>query len=343
NPGQRDALAGILTTEDRISLIQGYAGTAKTTSVLAAVAAEARAQRIQVTALAPTRSAAETLGNAIGVEGVTVEKHISRQSRASGIWVIDEASMVSTKDMDKLLKQAEQARARVVLVGDVQQLGSVEAGAAFRQLQGESGLKTHVLDEIVRQSNAEAKAAVEAAISGNAAAAMEHLRAGGGSVREMSTREERIAAISSDYSNQTAEGRAESIVIAPGRDDRQLLNDAIREHLKSSGVLHGPTATVETLTTKDLTETHARRAENYQPGEILKADRDYQKWGVQKGDYLQIVAVDPALNRITAEHSGRQIEINPRTSTGFKAYEIASRELMAGDKITFKSNDESLG
>ena len=341
NEGQQKALAGILTSEDRVNLIQGYAGTAKTTSVLAAVAAEARAQRLQVTALAPTRSAAETLGKAINAEGVTVAKHINSQSRGGGIWIVDEASMISTRDMDKLLRQAEQARARVVMVGDVQQLGSVEWGAAFRQLQG--WLKTHVLDEIVRQSNAQAKAAVEAAISGNAAQAMAHLRAGGGSVREMATREERVAAIASDYSSQTAEGRASSIVIAPGKDDRQLLNDAIREHLKTAGVLHGPAATVETLTTKDMTETQARRAENYQPGEILKADRDYQKWGVQKGDYLKITGIDASLNRITAEHSGRQIEINPRTSTGFKAYEIESRELMAGDKLTFKANDEALG
>lgn len=343
NPGQQKALAGILTSEDRISLIQGYAGTAKTTSVLAAVAAEARAQRIQITALAPTRSAAETLGSAIGAEGVTVAKHVNSQSRQGGIWIIDEASMISTKDMDRLLRQAEQARARVVMVGDVQQLGSVEAGAAFRQLQSESGLKTHVLDQIVRQSNSEAKAAVEAAISGNAAAAMAHLRAGGGSVREMATREERIAAIASDYSSQTTEGRAESIVIAPGKDDRQLLNDAIRTELKQSGVLHGPAATVETLTTKDLTETQARRAENYQVGETLKADRDYQKWGVQKGDYLQITSVDPASNRLAVDHAGRQIEINPRTSTGFKVFETERRELQAGDKISFKANDESLG
>jgi conjugative relaxase-like TrwC/TraI family protein len=343
NPGQRDALTGILTSEDRVHLVQGYAGTAKTTSVLAAVAAVARAQRIQITALAPTRSAAETLGNAINAQGVTVAKHINSQSRQGGIWIVDEASMISTRDMDKLLRQAEQARARVVMVGDVQQLGSVEAGAAFRQLQSESGLKTHVLDQIVRQSNAEAKAAVEAAINGNAAAAMAHLRAGGGSVCEMATREERISTIASDYSSQTAEGRAESIVIAPGKDDRQLLNEAIREQLKTTGVLHGPTATVETLTTKDLTETHARRAENYVAGEVLKADRDYKKWGVEKGDYLRIVAVDPALNRITAEHAGRQLEINPRTSTGFKALEIESREIMAGDRITFKANDEALG
>lgn len=343
NEGQRAALTGILKSEDSINLIQGYAGTAKTTSVLAAVAAEVKAQGLQVTALAPTRSAAETLGRALGSEAATIAKHTTSQSRAGGVWIVDEASLISAKDMDKLLRQAEQARARVILVGDVKQLGSVEWGAAFRQLQDESGLKTHLLDEIVRQSNTSTKAAVEAAIQGNAAAAMEHLRAGGGSVREMATREERIAAIAREYSNQSAAGRAESIVIAPGKDDRQLLNDAIREQLKGSGVLHGQAASTTTLAPKDLTQTQARRAENYQTGEILRADRDYQRWDIQRGDHFKITAVDPAANRVTIEHRGREIHINPRVVAGFSAHTTESREVMAGDKIIFKANDTSLG
>jgi conjugative relaxase-like TrwC/TraI family protein len=339
NEGQAKAVEGILTSTDRINLVQGYAGTAKTNSVLAAVAAEARARGENVVAIAPTASAAETLGKAIDAQGATVAKHINSRERAAGIWIVDEASMIAAKDMARLLKQAEQAGARVVLVGDVKQLGSVEAGAAFRQLQADSGLKTFVLDEVVRQDNKAARDAVYAAIHGNASAALEKLQNGGGSVRELQTREERVAAIADDYCRQDAKGRAESIVIVPGKDDRQELNDAIRERLKASGDLHGTTARSQTLVTKDLTEVEAKRAENYQVGDVLKAGRNYSRWDIKRGDYLDVKRVDAMSNRLIVEHNGKEIEINPRTATRFQAFESEWREIQAGDRIVFKANN----
>lgn len=342
NEGQARAVEGILTSTDRINLVQGFAGTAKTNSVLAAVAAEARAKGERVAAIAPTASAADTLGKAIEAPAVTVAKHINQKERAGGLWIVDEASMVSAKDMARLLKQAEQAGARVVLVGDAKQLGSVEAGAAFRQLQTESSLKTHVLDEIVRQDNKATREAVYEAINGNAAAALEKLQQGGGSVRELATREERVAAIADEYSRQDAHDRAESIVIAPGKDDRQELNEAIRQRLKAAGELYGEAVKAETLVTKDLTETQARRAENYQAGDVLKAGRDYKRWDIAAGDYLRVKSIDAQTNRLIVEHKGREIEINPRTAKRFQAFEAESRELMAGDRIILKANDRDL-
>lgn len=342
NQGQAKAIECIIASRDKVNLIQGYAGTAKTNAVLAAVAAEANAKGERVTAIAPTNSAAETLGKAINAQGVTVAKHINSKERAGGIWIVDEASMVSAKDMARLLRQAEQAGARVVMVGDVKQLGSVEAGAAFRQLQAESGLKTHVLDEIVRQDNKLTRDAVYEAINGNASAALQKLQAGGGSVRELQTREERIAAIAEDYCKQDAKEQADSIVIAPGRDDRQQLNEAIRARLQAAGALSGEAIKTETLTTKDMTATQAKRAENYQAGDVLKAARDYKKWDVKVGDYLRVRAVDAARNVLLVEHKGQAIEINPRIATKFQALEVEQREIQKGDRIVFKANDSKL-
>lgn len=344
NLRQAEALAGILASRDSLHLLQGYAGTAKTTSVLAAVAAEAAAQGLPVTALAPTASAAQTLAGAVGGEGITVAKHLATGGRQGGLWIVDEASMLSAKDTQRLLAQAEREKARVVLVGDVKQLGSVEAGAAFRQLQQESRLRTHVLDEIVRQTNKATREAVEAAIKGNAAAAMEKIQEGGGLVRELATREERVAAIVEDYCKQTAAERARSIVIAPGRDDRAELNTAIRERLKAQAVIKGEAVKIDTLTARDLTRTQAKRAENYEEGDMLRAGRAYEKWGIEKGDYLWVKNIDAERNIIRAEKAdGRVIEINPRTATKFHAFEVEARELQVGDRIVFRHNDDGLG
>lgn len=68
------------------------------------------------------------------------------------VWVVDEASMLGARDAEALLAQARAHGARLVLVGDIDQLGSVEAGRAFGQLQ-DQGMATFRLEEIVRQSN----------------------------------------------------------------------------------------------------------------------------------------------------------------------------------------------
>lgn len=65
---------------------------------------------------------------------------------------------------------AEQQDTQLALIGDVIQLGSVEAGRAFGQLR-QAGMPTFVLDEIVRQTKEAQKAAVEASIRTDAAAA----------------------------------------------------------------------------------------------------------------------------------------------------------------------------
>ncbi|NJO39101.1 MAG: AAA family ATPase [Rhizobiales bacterium] len=108
--------------------------------------------------MAPTTDAALTLGKAIGAEGRTVARHLSRVSRVrpSGadkapVWIVDEASMVSAKTMRDLIRAAEQHGARLFLVFDVLQLGSVGAGRAAGQLI-EQGMHTHYLDAIVRQA-----------------------------------------------------------------------------------------------------------------------------------------------------------------------------------------------
>src|SRR5690606_8063345 len=182
NVDQRTATTQLLTSQNRITALQGYAGTAKTTTVLATLAREAEARGVSVTALAPTASAAMVLGEALGTRGDTVARHLLSPERASvgkpAVWIVDEASLLSARDTAKLFEQANKQNAHIILVGDIKQLGSVEAGAAFAQLQG-AGMETAKLGEIVRQTNVLAKDAVLASIEGDARKALAALDCGG--------------------------------------------------------------------------------------------------------------------------------------------------------------------
>src|SRR3546814_6189380 len=96
------------------------------------------------------------LGEALAKRGDTVTRHMLTPGRAasgpSAAWIVDEASLLSARDTARLFELALKHDARVILVGDVKQLGSVEAGAAFAQLQS-AGMETARLETIVRQTN----------------------------------------------------------------------------------------------------------------------------------------------------------------------------------------------
>ncbi len=171
NEGQMRAAKGLLRSTSSITALQGYAGTAKTTTVIQAVADAARAQGYTVRALAPTATAAATLADAIGVEGTTVTDALLHGfDQAPGekvVDIVDEASLMSTVDTARLFERARLTGNRLFLVGDVAQLGSVQAGRAFALLQ-ERGMATFTLDQIVRQTNPYTREAVEALIAGDA-------------------------------------------------------------------------------------------------------------------------------------------------------------------------------
>src|SRR5262249_35215243 len=77
------------------------------------------------------------------------------QQRAAGqvIWV-DEAGLLSNKDMAALFDVAARVKARLILMGDRRQHGSVAAGAPLTLLEEEAGVPSVAVTDIVRQRGA---------------------------------------------------------------------------------------------------------------------------------------------------------------------------------------------
>jgi ATP-dependent exoDNAse (exonuclease V) alpha subunit len=349
NADQRTATDQLLTSRNRITALQGYAGTAKTTTVLATVAREAKSQGVRVTALAPTASAAMVLGEALGVRGDTVARHLLSPERpATGkpaAWIVDEASLLSARDTAKLFEMAEKQNARIILVGDVKQLGSVEAGAAFAQLQG-AGMETAKLGEIVRQTNAATKEAVQASIEGDARKALAALDRGGGCIIENLDRAERFAAIAKHYAALDAHTRAKTLVIEPSREGRDTLTADIRAALSASGALSGPAVATQSLVNKGLTRAEARDPMSYDKGDMIRFTRDYADKGVSRGEAYRVVGVDPAKSAIALKsEDGREIDWRLRQwgAGNSQAFTPQSLELKAGDQIQFTRNDREAG
>ncbi|MFA6118232.1 MAG: Ti-type conjugative transfer relaxase TraA [Sphingomonas sp.] len=140
---QKAALSHIARPSD-LAIVVGYAGTGK--SAMLGVAREAwEGAGFTVHGAALSGIAAEGLENGSGIGSRTIAsmEHGWAQGRdlltARDVLVIDEAGMVGTRQMERVLSHAADAGAKVVLVGDPQQLQSIEAGAAFRSIHERHG------------------------------------------------------------------------------------------------------------------------------------------------------------------------------------------------------------
>lgn len=349
NADQRTATEQLLTSRNRITALQGFAGTAKTTTVLAAFAREAEARGMAMTALAPAAAAALVLGDALGTRSDTVARHLLSPERPNqghpAAWIVDEASLLSARDTARLFDLAEKQNARVILVGDVKQLGSIEAGAAFAQLQS-TGMETAKLGEIVRQTNAPAKEAVLASIEGDARKALAALDRGGGRIVENADRAERFAAIAEQFAKLDKASRARTLIIEPSREGRDALTTDIRAELTKSGALTGPGVTMQSLANKGLSRAEARDPLSYDKGDVVRFTRDYADKGVVRGEAYRVDSIDPVKAAIALKsEDGREVDWRLRQwgAGNSQAFSPQSLELKTGDNIRFTRNDRDAG
>ena len=350
--GQRTAAIGLLTSTERVTGVQGYAGTAKTTTVLATYAGAMRAEGRTVRAFAPTAAAAAVLGDAIGVKGETVKRAtlsgemIVTEAKGRGeAWIVDEASMVGARDMTRMLSLAERAGARLVLVGDVKQLGSVEAGRAFGQLQ-DAGMKTFTLDKIVRQQNDLTREAVEATIAGDGRRALAALDKGGGRVSEAAEAGDRRAAIARDFAALSPLQRERTLVMDTTREGRALLTEAIRAELRRDGTLGDQTTSARTLESKGLTREESRHARAYETGDVVTFRRDYDARGIEKGQAYRVERVNADANRIELRDArGHSIDwkLDKWGRGQVDTFTESQREFRNGDRVQFTKNDRDAG
>lgn len=335
NGGQQTAASLVVATDSRVVAIQGAAGTGKTTMLREAkTLAEANGYRVM--GLAPSAAAARELGGA-GIESRTIATFNQRNNAgltSRSVLVVDEASMVSAKDMRDVLVKVEAAGARVVLVGDVQQLKAVEAGKPFAQLQA-AGIARVEMGEIQRQNNAQLRQAVELAARGEAARSLALLER---HVIEIAGQRERHQAIAKDYARLPANERDKTLILAGTHAARAAINDNVRAELG----LAGRGLVVATLERKDLTEAQARSSLSYQPGDVIQAQKAYASLGLERGELARVV--ESGAGRVTLERAdGGQAEWRPASQKHMTAYLEGVRELSVGDAVRLTANDHAQG
>ena len=144
-----------------------------------------------------------------------------------------------------------------------------------------------------------------------------------------------IQRLAKDYASLPADQRAKTLVLTATNDDRKALNQAIRAELKAVGTLAAG-AEVSALRKADMTKPEARRAESYQPGQVVQIGKE--SGPLPKGAQLEVLRADSRSNTITArDGQGKEHTISP-SQTPMQAYAREAREFSAGDRIKFTEN-----
>ena len=236
---QAEALAHVTDGRD-LGIVVGYAGTGK--SAMLGVAREAwEAAGYEVRGVALSGIAAENLESGSGIASRTIAsmEHGWGQGRdlltSRDVLVIDEAGMVGTRQLERVLSHAAEAGAKVVLVGDPQQLQAIEAGAAFRSIHERHGGAE--IGEVRRQREDWQRDATRDLATGRTGDALQAYRSHG-MVHEAQTREQARGDLIErwDRDRQASPDRSR-IILTHTNDEVRALNEAARERMRAAGDL----------------------------------------------------------------------------------------------------------
>ncbi|MGH6613409.1 Ti-type conjugative transfer relaxase TraA [Sphingomonas sp.] len=236
---QRSAFDHV-TKSQGLGVIIGYAGTGK--SAMLGVAREAwEGAGYQVQGLALSGIAAENLESGSGIQSRTIAslEHQWAQDREllsrDHVLVIDEAGMIGTRQMERVIAEAEKRGAKVVLVGDPEQLQAIEAGAAFRSIAERHG--SVEITQIRRQREDWQRDATRYLATGRTGEALLAYEAHG-HIRTAETREQARSDLVDRWDrDRSAVPTATRIILTHANDEVQALNQAARDRMRAAGQL----------------------------------------------------------------------------------------------------------
>lgn len=271
---QRTAFDHVVKGRD-LAVVVGYAGSGK--SAMLGVAREAwEDEGYNVRGAALSGIAAENLEGGSGIHSRTLASLEYAWNRGCetltnrDVLVIDEAGLVGTRQLERVIGAADRAGAKVVLVGDVEQLQAIEAGAAFRALAERHGAVE--ISQIRRQREDWQRAATRALATERTAEALEAYSKAG-MVHAHETQDLARNAVVEEWASIRRDlPEASQIMLSYKRSDARALNDLARERLKAGGELQD-----------ERTYKTERGDRPMAPGERLMFLRNERSLGVKNG------------------------------------------------------------
>jgi len=331
---QLRAVHQILDSHDFAINLRGAAGTGKT-ATLTEIARGLREAGREVLAVAPTRGAVEELQKVGFRDAMTISRLLEdpkAQAALHGrVLVLDEAGMVSGRQMEGLLKLAKREDARILFSGDTRQLQSVEASDALRILEQESRMKSVSLMDVQRQTQAQYRDAIQT-LRHSPEQGFEKLEQLG-AIREVPYLE-CAQAVASAYRALTSDSSRTVLVVAGTHDEIGKITDAIREDMKQRGELDCGIVS-ERYVPLQWTEAQKKDLVNYTSGQVLLFHRSSH--GIEKHEALIVERTDKSGIVVRDQH-GMERMVSPSQARSFSVHERQQIEVAPGDKLLLTGN-----
>lgn len=343
-PEQKRAIEFVLACRDHAVNIRGAAGTGKTATLQELNRGLTEAGR-EVLAVAPTMSAVEELQKVGFSSATTIQRLLQDPQAQTGakdkVVIVDEAGMISARQMAELLEIAEKQSTRIIFSGDTRQIQSVEAGDALRILEKESSLKSTSLTQVQRQSAREYREAIQELRQNpqRGFEKLDHL----GAVCEVAWAD-RAQAVAKAWREAglelDANGRPRSVlVVCATHEEIGNVTEAIRTERIGAGEL-GESSPVERLVPQNYTAAQKSDSRNFRAGQVLGFHRATKE--VNRNELLEVVRLER--HKIVARNrAGREHELTSKQAKCFDVYERRAIEVAANDKLVLTANRRDSG
>ncbi|PZT23932.1 hypothetical protein A7Y00_09370 [Stenotrophomonas maltophilia] len=318
---QRAAVRHMLN-EKGMALLEGLAGTGKTTTTQIIRDVLDREGK-QLFGVAFSNKAAKKLGDECGIKCTSITKLIYDYEKGTveftdkDVILVDEAGMVGTRDMLKLMQIAETSGAKLLAQGDSEQIQPIASGSGMQLMREVIGSRK--LTEIRRQKHKKdreiaysfyedgGKQRLEIGMRSNA-----ETRRKGAEIFDSllsrncfeiyETAEQCIDAMTKEYAKSKT-AADEKLMLASKRDVIQSLNEGVREHLTEEGVIKSKGRTVEIVSNGRVEERI------FAIGDRIMFKKNNKKMGVSNG-------TEGVIEKMSESRTDGSIQFKVRTEDG---------------------------
>ncbi|MES2568529.1 MAG: MobF family relaxase [Verrucomicrobiota bacterium] len=333
---QCDTVIHVLGSPDRFIGVRGAAGIGKPMMMREAIAGIKVTSGKTVFTFAPSSAAVDVL-RADGFEGtqtvsqLLVDEPLQSKIKGQVIWV-DEAGLLSVRQMYALVLFAEKNDCRGIFSGDIGQHRAIKRGDSLRLLEAQAGLRVSQLTEIQRQKAAAYKAVVADLREGRTSDGLQKLDAIEALV-EIAGHRNRIKQLVDDHLAALSEGRT-SLIIASNHQDGCEVTLLVRSALREKRLLEEKEVPFTRLENLGWTTVQRSDARNYRSGQILEFHQNTP--GFRRGEKWTVTGQEHDGVRI--EKQGRSALLPVQAADRFAVFEAAEISLSVGDTIRITKN-----
>lgn len=337
---QRGAVEALLRSNDRVFVIEGKAGTGKTSLMKSAVGAM-EDSGVCVFTFAPTSQAshcvlkAEGFQNSETIQQLLINSRLQESIQPGSVLWVDEAGLLSTREMRSLFRVAEDRNARIVLSGDRFQHHSVERGDALRLVVESDLVEAKQTRSIYRQRNDLHRQAVGMLSIGDVESAFAILD-DMGVIHQSESFSGQVAAVAEDYV-QSRPQHGSVLVVAPTHFEGRLVTGAIRKSLLGAGELSKETIPVEIHRSRNLTVGERSQARFMNAGDVVRFHQN-AKGGFRRGETWTIEESGSQGIWVRSKDRKRNVLLPAVAAPHYQAFSVDRCEFAVGDRVRLMAN-----